>query len=115
MMYFKRLFSYFRPYEKLVLNTKIKQKVAIEYVKEVLKYRRDAALEQFNEWEVPLFPISGKMLKDAGVPPSKMYGPIINKLKAIWIENEYKQSGEELIKHIPNIIEEFENNKKQCM
>lgn len=105
------LFWYFRPYEKLVLNTKIKQKDAIEYVKEVLKYRGDELLKQFNEWEVPRFPISGKMLKDAGVPPGKMYGPIINKLKNIWIENEYKQPEEELIKQIPNIIEEFDSKK----
>ncbi|KAJ8714078.1 hypothetical protein PYW08_007698 [Mythimna loreyi] len=101
------------PYEKLVLNTKIKQKDAIEYVKEVLKYRGDALLKQFNEWEVPRFPISGKILKDAGVPPGKMYSPIINKLKEIWIENEYKQSQEELLQHIPNIIEEFETKKNK--
>lgn len=105
------MFLYFRPYEKLVLNTKIKQKDAMEYVKELLKYRGDELLNQFNEWEVPRFPISGKMLKDAGVPPGKMYGPIINKLKDIWIENEYKQLAGELIKHIPSIIEEFENKK----
>lgn len=100
------------PYEKLVLNTKIKQKDAIEYVKEVLKYRGDALLDQFNNWVVPKFPVTGKMLKEAGVPPGKMYGPIISKLKNIWIENEYKNSEEELIKNIPNIIEEFENNKR---
>ncbi|KAJ8723866.1 hypothetical protein PYW07_007846 [Mythimna separata] len=99
------------PYEKLVLNTKIKQKDAIEYVRELLKYRGDALLQQFNEWEVPRFPITGKMLKDAGVPPGRMYGPIINKLKDIWIENEYKQSEEELLKHIPDMIEEY-NMKK---
>lgn len=51
------------------------------------------------------------MLKDAGVPPGKMYGPIIGKLKDMWIENDYKQSEEELVKHIPNIIQQFENNK----
>ncbi|CAH0594295.1 unnamed protein product [Chrysodeixis includens] len=100
------------PYEKLVLNTKIKQRDAIEYVKEVLKYRGDEnLLEQFNKWEVPRFPISGKMLKDAGVPPGRMYGPIISKIKDMWIDNEYKQSEEELVKIIPNLIEEFGNNK----
>ncbi|XP_026745361.1 CCA tRNA nucleotidyltransferase 1, mitochondrial-like [Trichoplusia ni] len=100
------------PYEKLVLNTKIKQKDAIEYVREVLKYRGDEnLLEQFNKWEVPRFPISGKMLKEAGVPPGRMYGPIISKIKEMWIDNEYKQSEAELVKIIPNIIEEFSNNK----
>ncbi|XP_075982702.1 CCA tRNA nucleotidyltransferase 1, mitochondrial isoform X2 [Anticarsia gemmatalis] len=100
------------PYEKLILNTKIKQKDAIEYVKEVLKYRGDEKLlNQFNNWEVPRFPITGKMLKEAGVPPGKMYGPIIGRLKDMWIENEYKQTADDLVKNIPNIIEEFDNNK----
>lgn len=94
------------------MNTKIKQKDAIEYVKEVLKYRGDEKLlEEFNNWQVPRFPVSGKMLKDAGVPPGKMYGPIISSLKDMWIENEYKQTGDDLVKHIPNILENFENNK----
>ncbi|KAI5631155.1 poly A polymerase head domain-containing protein [Phthorimaea operculella] len=100
------------PYEKLVLNTKIKQKDAIEYVREVLKYRGDESLlEQFNKWEVPRFPVGGKTLKDNGVPAGKMYGKIISKLKETWIDNEYKQSADDLVKLIPNIIEEEEKNK----
>ncbi|XP_049877804.1 CCA tRNA nucleotidyltransferase 1, mitochondrial [Pectinophora gossypiella] len=98
------------PYEKLVLNTKIKQKDAIEYVREVLKYRGDETLlEQFNKWSIPRFPVGGKDLKDNGVPPGKMYGPIISKLKDIWIENEYKQTTEDLVKFIPSLIEESRN------
>lgn len=96
-----------RPYEKLVLNTKIKQKDAVEYVSEVLKYNGDELLlEEFNKWEIPRFPVGGKALKDNGVPPGKMYGPIIKRLKDIWIENEYKQGTEDLVKLIPSIIEE---------
>ncbi|XP_068619123.1 CCA tRNA nucleotidyltransferase 1, mitochondrial isoform X2 [Battus philenor] len=101
------------PYEKLVLNTKMKQKNAIEYTHELLKYKGDEnLLELFNKWEVPQFPVGGKILKDNGVPPGKMYGPIINKLKEIWIDNEYKQSADDLVKLIPNVIEEFANKNK---
>ncbi|XP_026314649.1 CCA tRNA nucleotidyltransferase 1, mitochondrial [Hyposmocoma kahamanoa] len=101
------------PYEMLVLNSKIKQKDAIEYVREVLKYRGDEMLlEKLNKWEVPRFPVGGKILKDKGVPPGKMYGPIINKLKKIWIENEYKDTADDLVKHIPNILEENLTLKK---
>lgn len=60
---------------------------------------------------VPRFPISGKVLKEAGVPPGKMYGPIISKIKDIWIESNYKLSEAELVQHIPGIIEEFDKNK----
>lgn len=107
----QQFFLFSRPYEKLVLNSKIKQKDAIEYVKEVLKYRGDKLFDQFNEWVVPRFPISGKVLKEAGVPPGKMYGPIISKIKDIWIESNYKLSEAELVQHIPGIIEEFDKNK----
>lgn len=97
----------------LVLNSKIKQKDAVEYVREILKYRGDEALlKQFNKWEVPRFPVGGKILKDNGVPPGKMYGPIISKLKKIWIESEYKHTADDLVKHIPNILKENQAIKK---
>ncbi|CAG4954076.1 unnamed protein product [Parnassius apollo] len=97
------------PYEKLILKTKMKQKDAVEYTRELLKYKGDETLLQlFVKWDIPRFPMNGKILKDNGVPPGKMYGPIINKLKDIWIENEYKQTAEDLVKLIPSIIEEFE-------
>ncbi|XP_013184983.2 CCA tRNA nucleotidyltransferase 1, mitochondrial isoform X2 [Amyelois transitella] len=101
------------PYEKLVLNTKMKQKDAVEYVKEVLKYRGDKnLLEQFNKWNIPKFPVSGKDLKENNVPPGKMYGLIISKLKEMWVENEYKQTSGDLVKFIPTIIEELDKQKK---
>lgn len=100
------------PYEKLVLNTKIKQKDAVDYVREVLKYRGDEKLlEEFNGWEIPRFPMSGKILKDNGVPPGKMYGAIISKLKDIWIDNNYMQTADDLAKLIPGIIEKIDMRK----
>ncbi|XP_063539129.1 CCA tRNA nucleotidyltransferase 1, mitochondrial [Cydia strobilella] len=100
------------PYEKLVLNTKIKQKDAVDYVREVLKYRGDEKLlEEFNRWEIPRFPMSGKILKDNGVPPGKMYGAIISKLKDVWIDNNYMQTADDLAKLIPVIIEKIDKRK----
>lgn len=81
-------------------------------MQEVLKYKgEEKLLKQFNDWEVPRFPIGGKELKENGVPPGKLYGRIIEKLKAIWIDNEYKYTASDLIKHIPSILEEFEKLK----
>ncbi|KAM3960552.1 CCA tRNA nucleotidyltransferase 1, mitochondrial [Aphomia sociella] len=100
------------PYEKLILNSKIKQKDCVEYVREVLKYKGEGSLlMEFNKWEIPRFPINGKILKENNVAPGKMYSPILNKLKDIWIENEYKQSTEDLVKLIPVIIEEYDKQK----
>lgn len=97
----------------MVLYTKIKQKDAVEYVAELLKYRGDEnLLEQFKKWQIPRFPINGKILKDAGVSPGKSYGPIIHKLKEIWIENEYKQTTEDLVKFIPEFVDDFNLKQK---
>lgn len=80
----------------------------MDYVREVLKYRgEEKLLEEFNKWELPRFPMSGKILKDNGVPPGKMYGPIISKLKDTWIDNNYIQTAEDLAKLIPGIIAEI--------
>lgn len=107
------IISIHRPYQKLVLNTKIKQKDAIDYVREVLKYRgEENILEQFNQWEIPRFPINGKILKEHNVPPGNTYGIIMNKLKEIWIENDYKQTTDDLVKFIPDIVKEFAKQKK---
>ncbi|XP_063831304.1 CCA tRNA nucleotidyltransferase 1, mitochondrial [Ostrinia nubilalis] len=100
-------------YEKLVLNTKIKQQNAVQYVQELLKYKGEQdLLKKFMNWEIPRFPMNGQILKQNGVPPGKMYGPIISKLKDIWINNEYKQTSEDLAKFIPGIIEECNKQKK---
>ncbi|KAG7297902.1 hypothetical protein JYU34_018657 [Plutella xylostella] len=100
------------PYEKLVINASMKKDIAVEYVREVLKYRGDEKLlDQFNKWDMPKFPIGGKELKDNGVPPGKMYGKIIARLREMWIENEYKQTSSDLVKLIPIVLEEFENLK----
>lgn len=97
-----------------MLYAKIKQKDAVEYVREVLKYNgNEALLDQFNKWDVPRFPIGGKELKENGVPTGKMYGRIIEKLKAIWIDSEYKQTSGDLIKQIPNILDEYQRKREE--
>lgn len=101
---------FFRYYEKLILNSKIKQKDVIEYVQELLKYKgEEKLLEEFRKWEIPRFPLNGKILKENGVPAGKMYGRIIHKLKGLWIDSEYKLTTDDLVKLIPSVIKE---NKK---
>ncbi|XP_059053229.1 CCA tRNA nucleotidyltransferase 1, mitochondrial isoform X2 [Achroia grisella] len=97
------------PYEKLVLNSKIKQKDTYDYIQEVLKYRgEESLLKEFNNWEIPRFPMNGKILKENNVLPGKKYSAILNKLKEIWIENDYKQSVDDLVKLIPDVIKEYD-------
>jgi hypothetical protein len=65
-----------RPYQLLVVNSKGKTSDTKEWVCEVLKYRGDGALlKEFEQWDVPRFPLSGYVLKENGVP-----GEITNRL-----------------------------------
>lgn len=58
-----------RPYQLLVVNSKGKTRDTKEWVCEVLKYRGDSALlSEFEQWNVPRFPLNGNVLKERGVP-----------------------------------------------
>jgi tRNA nucleotidyltransferase (CCA-adding enzyme) len=58
-----------RPYQLLVVNSKGKPSDTKEWVCEVLKYRGDRTLlNEFEQWNVPRFPLNGYMLNEKGVP-----------------------------------------------
>lgn len=50
--------------------------------------------------KVPSFPISGKILIDAGIEPSQKLGKILTKLESEWIESDFKLTREELLNRI---------------
>lgn len=75
-----------------------------QYVMEVLKYRGDhQLLDRLQNWEPPRFPISGKDLLNLGVPKGKRLGYILKSLKDNWIESDYEQSKEDLLKLVPQL------------
>lgn len=83
------------------------------YVRELLKYQgKENLLKEFNEWEIPRFPVNGNILKENGVKSPKLYSFILTNLKDIWIENEYKQTTEDLVKLIPTVLEQLEKENK---
>ncbi|KAI4501097.1 hypothetical protein M0802_003900 [Mischocyttarus mexicanus] len=101
-----------KPYQLLILNTKLKVSDTKEYVCEVLKYRGMLELHNdINKWVVPKFPISGHMVKSY-VSYGKMVGPVLEKLKMLWFDSDYKMSSDELMKHIEPIVHELKEDKK---
>nr|CAD7454073.1 unnamed protein product [Timema tahoe] len=63
-----------RPYQMLVLTTKVKVSDTRKWVEEVFKYRGNTELlQQFMEWEIPKFPVSGHTLKENGVPAPNQF------------------------------------------
>ncbi|XP_043272776.1 CCA tRNA nucleotidyltransferase 1, mitochondrial [Venturia canescens] len=96
-----------KPYQHIVLNSKSKLRDTIEFVRELLKVKGDLKLlEEFDSWEVPKFPISGHDLK-GHVPHGKVLGRVLIELKKIWIDDDFKTSTEDLIKRVPDLVDEF--------
>jgi hypothetical protein len=79
-----------------------------DYVGELLKFHcKEDLYHKLKAWEIPKFPVDGKMLKDSGCPSGKIMGTVISKLKEHWVNDEFKTKPEELMKHLPKIFEEL--------
>lgn len=79
-----------------------------DYVEELLKFHCKWELyTKLKSWDVPRFPVTGKLLIEHNCPDGKVMGVIINKLKAIWVQNEFKPTAEELLAKLPKVLEEL--------
>jgi hypothetical protein len=91
------------------LNNEIgKPKDIKSYVEELLILVQQRELyEKLKNWEVPRFPINGKMLQDKGCPSGKIMGIVMNSLKKIWTQHEFNISSDELFNHLPKVYEDL--------
>jgi len=79
-----------------------------DYVEELLKLvGKWELLTELKNWEVPRFPVDGATLKANGCPQGRLMGSIIDKLKVEWVKAEFKSTTEELLAHLPRILEEL--------
>lgn len=94
-----------RPYQRLVfIQQTNRYDIYREYVKEILRYRGAIELlDEFERWVIPKFPINGNSLKEH-VPHPKMTGHVINELKKIWIDENYKLTDTQLMEHVPHVL-----------
>jgi len=94
-----------KPYQKLVfIQQPNKYNLYQEYVKELLRYNGAMELlDEFKQWQIPQFPFGGNVLKEYVANPT-MIGNVINELKEIWFEEDFKLTKEQLLEHVPNIV-----------
>jgi hypothetical protein len=79
-----------------------------EFVEELLKFHGKWEMhEMLKNWQVPRFPVDGTLLKSQNCPTGKIMGTIITKLKEEWVKNEFNSTAEELLTHLPRILEEL--------
>ncbi|CRK98759.1 CLUMA_CG012009, isoform C [Clunio marinus] len=95
-------------YQQMCLITSGKIKDIKEYVEELLKLHCKLDLHQkLKEWTVPRFPVTGSLLLQNNCPTGKIVGVVLNKLKVIWVESEFKLTSEELLEHLPQIFKDL--------
>lgn len=101
------------PYQQLLVKAKYRTKDVREWIIEVLKYNNSQFLSEFEAWEQPKFPISGTMLKEAGVEAGKVMGLVLDELKSIWVDSEFNVSAEELLQQVPHIRDVLSKKRKK--
>ena len=73
----------------------------INYFLEFLKYRGDAnALEYFQNFRIPKFPVKGYDVKDKTGTKGKDVGLVLNMLYQLWKESRYTATTSELLEQI---------------
>lgn len=85
-----------------------KTKDVKDYVLELLKYHcKGDFYHALKDWKIPRFPLNGNDLTQNGCPSGKIMGVVMNKLKEVWVENEFRASKEDLIKSLPKIFDDL--------
>ena len=68
---------------------------------ELLKYLNlRKTLEQFQQWTLPKFPVSGIKLIEMGVPRGPIFSKELNRLKDIWRQSRFEKTEDELLQHL---------------
>lgn len=89
-----------KPYQDLIVSApNIQAKNVIKgHVVELLHYQgRHNLAQEINNWDVPVFPITGAHLKKLGVKPGPEFGKMLGKLKELWRDSYYTANEEDLL------------------
>ncbi|KAH8264211.1 hypothetical protein KR038_004504 [Drosophila bunnanda] len=104
-------YTILRDYQKLCLH----QYVNRDYVQELLKYSNKVDLYyQLKAWVKPDFPIKGNVLNGHGIKEIRL-GFVLNELKILWADSDFKLTADELLRQLPDILEKVPStpNKKR--
>ncbi|XP_058823260.1 CCA tRNA nucleotidyltransferase 1, mitochondrial-like isoform X2 [Topomyia yanbarensis] len=97
------------PFQQLTLQTLGSAKLKKEYVLELLRYYGKVDLhQQLKEWQVPRFPIKGNVLIEQGAPKGQKLGLVVNELKIIWSKKQFNMTEQELLEHLPKVLDKLE-------
>eukprot|EP00055_Hartaetosiga_balthica_P012036 m.57012 g.57012 ORF g.57012 m.57012 type:complete len:450 (+) comp7818_c2_seq1:194-1543(+) len=89
---------------KEIAENLLVERVERETIVQLCKYKeQDALAEHAALFDIPLFPITGKILMTFGMKPGKELGAVLGSLKQLWMDSRFILTEEELLQHLPNI------------
>jgi hypothetical protein len=83
---------------KFILVDNVKDPKIHEKIVELLKYAGDIDLiESLNNWQIPIFPITGETLSLKRIPKGPLFSKILNDLREAWKEEFNLDTSEQTI------------------
>ena len=76
-------------------------------VLELVKYRGIKEIYgNLNKWDVPKFPVKGNVFQTI-IKQDPNIGVVLNKLRHIWIENNFTLTQDDLLEQVPSVLKEL--------
>lgn len=98
----------------LHMDCSVQDPKVLNKIVELMKYcGHMEAAEEFPKCKLPIFPVTGHDLTKNAVPRGPKFAWTLNELRKIWKESEYKLTTEDLVKHIPSVLENAPKNVKK--
>jgi len=95
-----------RPYQFLAVDSKAKLADTRLFIEQLLLYQGEPELaNQFAEWTIPRFPVTGTHLKEAGCPPGKIMSVVLDRLKQVWKESGFEAEAATLMVELPAVLD----------
>ena len=100
-----------KPYKDLVTDLYPYDPTVKDKVIELLKYQYHLDdLNEFLNWQVPIFPISAGMLTLKGIKQGGNYRIILYQLREVWKQSNFEANEQQLLnEYLPNILKSLPN------
>lgn len=97
-----------KPYKDILASCNNAKLIDVlhKHVSQLLLYRGMEDLsDELNNWQPPVFPVSGNDLKQIGVKPGPGLGKMLHELKSLWMGSYYALGKDELLEKVEHLKE----------
>lgn len=86
------------PYSLESAKLDLVNEISPEWVDIVLRLQGNSeAIRDLSYWDIPMFPVAGRDLLDAGMEPGRQMGEKLKAMRDQWIASDYQMTGNQLL------------------